>query len=190
MAAQDVGEMVPRVRRAIEGPIPLATSDPEYVNDEQLLALVADTIADIILLTEGRWGHMLEGTNGPPATQWVVDPGLSLEEQSLVAAQAALTRYFHIARQAKVVERIQNEGQTWEIQHSAQLLREQYALLKDARDRALAAVMTQHPVMARYASILSVRDRLGAAILEPWRHGGLGGGQEYAPGSHWLPAGQ
>jgi hypothetical protein len=188
MAAQDVGELVPRVRRAIEGPIPLVTGDPEFVSDEQLLALVADTIADVILLTEGRWGHTLEGIDGPPATQWTVDPGLSLEEESLVAAQAALTRYFHIARQAKVAERIQNEGQTWEVQHSAQLLREQYALLKDTRDRALAAVMAAHPVMARYASILSVRDRLGAALLEPWRGGGVGGGQE-APGSHWLPAG-
>lgn len=182
MAVQDVRELIPRVRRAIEGPVPLLTTDPDYLSDDQVAALTADTIADIILLTEGRWGHTLEvierDSESNAVTEWGVDPALSFEEESVVTAQAALSRYFHLARNMKTSERVQNEGQEWEWSKSAQLLREQFAMLKEMRDRALASLMGKNPVLARYASILEVRDRVGAAYIEPWIAGGLGGGQE------------
>lgn len=177
MAVQDVRTLVPRVRRAIEGPVPLLTGDPDYLTDDQVAALVADTVADVILLTEGQWGHQLivvdRDESSGAATEWGIDPELEPEEESIVAAQAALSRHFHIAMNLKTSERIQNEGQEWEYARSAQLLKEQFALLKDMRDRALAAVMKKHPVLARYASILAVRDRVGAAYIEPWVDGGL-----------------
>src|SRR5436190_7373785 len=120
MAAQDVGDLVPRVRRAIEGPLPLATTDAEYLDDEQVKALVADTIADIILLTEGQWGHQLVPVGSTPYTDWEVDPALEPQEESVIAAQAALSRFFHIARSLKTQERTRNESQEYEYQRSAQ----------------------------------------------------------------------
>lgn len=185
MAAQDVTTLVPRVRRAIEGPVPLEITHPDYLTDAQIAALVADTIADVILLTEGLWGHTLvvleRDEDSGAATEWGVDPELELEEESVVAAQAALSRHFHIAMNMKTSERIQNEGQEWEYARSAQLLKEQFALLKDMRDRALAAILRRQPVLARYASILAVRDRVGAAYIEPWVDGTLFGVPERTP---------
>lgn len=188
MAAQDVRELIPRVRRAIEGPAGVSTG---ALSDDQVLALAADSISDIILFTVGRWGHALLVTHratGNIPDEWAVDPGLEPQEESVVAAQAGITFFFHTVTNKKISESIQNEGQTWDYQLSATVLRDQVKLLQDQRDRALEALMEAHPVLARYASILAVRDRVGAAILEPFTFNGgtgieLGGGME----QNWLP---
>lgn len=184
MAQQDVAEITPRVRRAVEGPVPVAPGDA--LTDGQILALTADAIADVILFTNGQWGHQLIAThrdaisNAPDG--WAVDPGLQLEEESMIAAQAALVYYFHIFKDMKVSERIKNEGQEWEYALSANVVRDQIAALRDQRDRALASLLAAHPVLARYASFLQVRDRVASAYLEPWvLGGGLGGGIELVP---------
>lgn len=182
MAQQDVSELVPRVRRAVEGSVPPATGG---LTDAQLLAITADAIADVILFTAGTWKHQLlvtardSSSNAP--TGWAVDPGLSPEEESLIAAQAALTYYFHIFKEMKTSERIKNESQEWEYAKSATLLRDQMAALKDQRDMALVAIARKTPILARYASFLEVRDRVASAYLEPWVAGGLGGGIELVP---------
>jgi hypothetical protein len=187
MAAQDVREFIPRVRRAIEGPVPLATG---ALTDDQIEALAADSIADVILLTVAMWPHKLLVTErSAPANvpiHWEVDPGLSLEEESVIAAQAAITYFFHEVKDKKVSETITNEGQSWDYEISGPLLRDQIKLLQQQRDAALKAVTEAHPVMARYASILEIRDRVGSALLEQWTRGGIGGGQETAP-NVWLP---
>lgn len=182
MAQQDVAELTPRVRRAVEGPIPLVTG---ALDDDQILALTADAIADVILFAAGQWEHTLLVTTRDPDTNfptgWAVDPGLTPEEESLIAAQAALTYYFHAFKEMKLSERIRNEGQEWEYTISANLLRDAWKALKDQRDMALAALTRSNPVFARYSSILHVRDSLAAAYLEPWVQGGLGGGIELVP---------
>lgn len=189
MAAQDVREMIPRVRRAIEGPIPPAQADA--LSDPQVEALAADAIADVILLTVGQWPHTLEVSDRDADTNvplhWTVTDGLSLPEESMIAAQAALTFFFHEFRDRKVSEHIEDEGRTWEYTLSANMLRDQIKLLIDTRDAALEALKREHPVLARYASILAVRDRVSSAMLEPWIYGGLGigGGQEQAPNA-WV----
>jgi hypothetical protein len=182
MAAQDVRELIPRVQRAVYGPdVPTSGA----LSEAQLAAMAADAIADVILMTTGQWGHTLDVTardatsNFP--TEWAVDPALSLEEESVIAAQAALTYFFHTVKSQKVSERIVHEGREWEYTISANVLRDQIKLLIDQRNMALDALKFSNPVMARYASILHVRDALGAAMLEPWRDGGLGGGQILLP---------
>lgn len=187
MAAQDVREFIPRVRRAIEGPVPLVTG---ALTDAQVEALAADSIADVILLTVGVWPHKLlvserdADTNVP--IHWEVDPELSPDEESVIAAQAGITYFFHLVKDVKVSETITNEGQTWDYELNGPLMRDQIKLLQDMRDKALLAVTRAHPVMAKYASILEVRDRVGSAMLEMWTRGGFGGGQETAP-NVWLP---
>lgn len=182
MAQQDVAELIPRVRRAVEGPVPLVTG---ALTADQILALTADAIADVILLTGGQWGHELIVTTRDPMTNvptaWAVDPELSSAEESMIAAQAALMHFFHAFKDQKVTERIRNEGQEWEYSMSANLLRDWVALLKAQRDAALESLKATHPVLARMVSILHVRDSLAAARLEPWVGGGLGGGIELVP---------
>lgn len=188
MAAQDVRLLVPRVRRALEGPVPLPSG---ALSDDQVVAVTADAIADVILLTAGAWNHTLEVTDTDVDTgfpdEWAISPELSLQEESVIAAQAAITYFFHRFRSEKISERIAQEGREWEWQKSANVLRDWIKLLQDQRDAALTALMRVHPALARYASILAVRDRAGAAMLEPWTVNGLGGGQELAPNT-WFPA--
>lgn len=182
MAAQDVAEISPRVRRAVEGPVPLTSG---ALQDAAILAMAADAIADVILLTNGQWEHKLvvshrnEDTNAPDG--WQVDPPLEPEEESMIAAQAAINYFVFIFQNKKVSERIQNEGQEWEYGLSANLLRDTLAALKEQRDAALTSLKAANPIMARYASLLEVRDRIASAVLEPWVSGGLGGGIELVP---------
>lgn len=178
MAAQDVRALVPRVRRAIEGPVPLTTG---ALSDDQVEALAADCIADIILFTEGLWPHTLSVSQMDPDTNYPlhyeVEPELELSEQSLVAAQCAVQFFIHTFKDMKTSERIRNESREWEWQKSPSLLKDWLAELIRARDSALETVMaTQNIIMARYASILAVRDPLAYAIIEPWSaNAGLGG---------------
>lgn len=183
MASQDVAAVTPRVRRAVEGPVPVPSS--EALTDSQILALTADAIADVILFTNGMWGHKLEVSTRDTQTQfptgWTVDPELSPAEESMIAAQAAINFYFHVFKDKKVSERIVNEGQEWEYNLSATMLRDLMNVLKEQRDSALQSLKATTPVLARYESILLVRDRVAAAVLEPWVPGGLGGGIELVP---------
>lgn len=180
MAAQDCAELIPRVRRALEGPIP-QEAGPTRLSDDQVEALAADAIADIILLSAGKWPHQLIVSVRDPdsnyPTHWQVDPELTPEEESVVAAQAAIGYFFQWVKDFKSSEKITNEGQAWEYSTSSTLVLAQLKLLQEQRDAALEALVRVYPVLARYASILVVRDRIGAALLEPWTTpGGLGGG--------------
>lgn len=185
MAAQDVRELISRVRRALEGPV--EATGPDALTDDQVEALAADALSDIILLTAGAWPHTLDVSTRDADTgfpeHYTIDPALSLAEESVVAAQAAITFYFHQVKNVKTSEQTTNEGQSWSYSLSANLLRDQIRLLQEQRDAALAALTRANPVLARYASILAVRDQLGAALLEPWTTGGLGGGQILLLGS-------
>jgi hypothetical protein len=187
--AQEVAEIVPRVRRGIEGPRPLGDADPERLDDIMVEQAAADAIGDLILYTAGQWPHTLlkgaeEGSTG--MFHFSVDPALAIEEESLVAAQAALTFFFHDFRDKKVSEDMSNEGQSWSYSMSANTLRDQFKLLRDQRDLALAALKAVHPVLARAASLFHVLDRQVDAIMSGYdRKGGLGGGFELDPGTAW-----
>lgn len=58
--AQDVAELTPRVRRALEGVKALEESDPARLTDDQVEAAAADAIGDLILYTGGAWGKIIE----------------------------------------------------------------------------------------------------------------------------------
>lgn len=166
MAAQDIAELVPRVRRALEGPLPVNPA----LTDEAVMAVTADAVADLILLMNGRWAHQLvitdrDSTSNFP-TEWAVDPGLTPAEESLVAFQAAIANLGTVLRDMKVSERIKNEAQEWEWQKSGTGIREWLKQLIAMRDQALTNVFAANPVLARVASILHARDPVGAALVE------------------------
>lgn len=185
MAAQDVADIVPRVRRALEGAKALPDADPAKLSDDEVEAAAADAIGDLILYTGGGWLHAITvsvpGAPGDPY-HFTVDPGLSFEEQGLVAIQAALNYFFHVFREQKVSQRIKAEGREWEYSQSANLLRDAIKLLKDQRDLALRSLQGSIPPLARAASFLATRDPVAAALIEPYAAGGAGaGGQALLP---------
>lgn len=172
MAQQDLTTLIPRLRRAIDGPGDgLATP----LDDGQIEAAAADAIADVILYTGGLFGHTLvvldrDDTYAAP-NSWAVDPELTPEEETVIVAQAAINFFFHYFRGLKVSESIANEGQTWEYSLSANVVKAQFDELVAARDRALAAVERNHPVPTAFASFLEGRDYYTAQLIEPWTRG-------------------
>lgn len=167
--SQAVAEFTPRVRRAIEGPIPLADGAPGRLTDGQVEALAADAIADIILQTAGNWPRQLIRVALPPDESWAIEPAIPEVEQRMIAMQSALNFFFFVFQNAKTSEAITNEGQSYEWTKSAQAMVEQMRTLKDERDKALAGLLAEFPIMARYASILAVRDYQHYALIERWR---------------------
>lgn len=185
---RDVRVLAPRVRRAIEGP---AGPPPGTLalSDEQVEEVTADAVADAILYSGGLFGHQLVVTERDPDVgfplHWQTEVQLDEWEGSFVAAQAALTYFFHLFRDKKTSEVITSEGRSWEYQLSATLLNSQLKMLQDQRNAALTALRQLHPVLDRFASVLAVRDLQTQTVLEWWSKSnpynsgfGLGGGQE------------
>jgi hypothetical protein len=180
---RDVRVMIPRVRRAIDGPSATSPLSPSTtLNDGEVEALIADAVANIILNTGSAFGHTLEVSARDPfylaPTAWIVDPEFTEAEGSVVVAEAALTFYFHKFQELKVQEEISDEGQTWSWQISASLVRDQMKMLQDARDRALEVVMQSSGLnLDSYVSYIEVRDRATSLYIEPWiaDNGGIGG---------------
>lgn len=180
--ADDVRVLIPRVRRAIDGPAALADGAGSTLTDSQVAALIADAIAGVIFYTGGVFGHELVVTDrddsyGAPSA-WAIEPGLSEAESTVIAAQAALEHFFHLVTELRVQETIRDEGQEWSYQLSAQALVERMRELQAARDRALEQVKQASPVPTAFVSFLHERDGRIAALVEPYARGVLGGGQE------------
>jgi hypothetical protein len=164
------------VRRAVEGVGTVA----DALTDEQMKDLVADAIAEIILYSDSVFGKTLivtDDEDGIP-TEYATSDALTLPEQVVVSAQAALDHFFHRFADMKTAETIADEAQRWEWQKSAQLLRDQFQLLIRRRDEALAQVAGADGSLERYTSFLAVRDGHTAALVEPWVSGHLLSGQE------------
>lgn len=171
MAQQNVETLIPRLRRAIDGP---AGPDGLAValSDEQVRDAAADAIADVIFYTGGLFGHQLivlgrDGTYAAP-NEWAVDPELAPEEETVIVAQAAINFFFHFFKGLKTHETITNEGQSWDYDLSANVIAAQFKALIDARDRALEQVERQHPVPTVYASFLEARDYMTSRLIEPY----------------------
>jgi len=171
----DIRVLVPRVRRAVEGPVPL----PDALSDDVLKDMVADALADVILYTGSAFGKTLDVTATDDVTnapvEYATSDALSLEEASVIAAQAALNFYFFKLAGQKTMERISDEAGAWEWQTSAQLLRDMLKGLQTARDKALEALQASDAPLDTYASFLMVRDAEVARCIEPWTAAGVGG---------------
>lgn len=173
----DVAELVPRVRRAIEGPASTPET-PGALSEEQITAITADAIASVIFYTDGRWGFTLSGNGDTSNPEWTIAPDPSLPEQTVIVAQAALDYFFFEFSTVKTRERLSNEATEWEYEQSAQLLTERFKLLIGERDKALEVIEgLRRGTTARFASFIAVRDAQTSALIEPWvaENGGVGG---------------
>lgn len=159
--------LTPRVRRALEG------ASPEMVlTDDQIRDVIADACSDVILYTGSLFGGHLVVLETDPDTSYPAEYGttqpLTLAQQSVIAAQAALTHFFFMFAGLKVQERIADEASSWEYQLSANLLVQQLKFLQGERDKALSALEDFDGTIERYASFLQERDHLTARRVEPW----------------------
>lgn len=169
--ATDIRVLVPRVRRALD-------VTPEQLSDDDTKDLVADAIADIILYSGGLFGKDLTVAERDAADvpiEYTTSDELTLPEGSLIASQAALNWFFHRFNEASVSERIGDEAVVWERQKSASLLRDQFKLLIDQRDAAIAQIVDAGAALDSYVSFLEVRDAYTAALIEPWTQPGAAG---------------
>lgn len=168
--AEDLRSLIPAIRRAIDGPAAdsfngVSASMP----DDQIKALAADAVSEIILLTGGLFGHTLlvtarDSTYEAPS-DWAIDPALEEDEKTLIVAQAALRFFFHKLRDVKVSETIRDEGAEWSYALSSTLIRDEMAYLQAARDAALKALETQHPIPIAYRSLIAERDHRAHLLL-------------------------
>lgn len=181
----DVRVLVPRIRRAVEG-----AGAPAVLVDDAVKDLAADAIAAVILYSGSVFGKQLVVTStdvdtGAPSEYATSEP-LTLEEGTVIAAQAALDFFFHRFAETKMSERIADEAQQWEYTLSATLIRDQLKLLAEQRDKALAALSgALGPALDQYASFIATRDVHTSMLIEPWVHFdtglALGGGMEFDP---------
>lgn len=178
MAAADVRVLIPRVRRAIDGPAATGSAAVSTtLDDDQITGLIADAIAEVIFYTAGSWGYTLGVTTRDPVygapTAWTIDPELNDAEATVVTAQAALDYYFVGLAEAKTSETIRDEGQEWSWSTSAAAVAERIKELRAARDRALDIIQAATPVAAAFVSFLAERDGYTAALVEPYIGGAL-----------------
>lgn len=192
----DLRVLVPAARRAMEGPYGPPAGKPE-LSTEQVYQIVADACANVILYSGTLFGHeLLVKARDPLAgfpTEWKTDMELSVWEGAVIVNQAALDYVFHLFRDFKTSETIQNEGTQWTYELSPGVIKNYLETLKDARDKAIAALRLHHPVLDQYASNIRVRDQATVAVIEWWdtvspglTGGGLPGGQE-ATSIPWFP---
>lgn len=173
---RDLRVMIPRLRRALLGPL---TANQDALSDDELLAWLADATASAIFYVGGAnaFGASLEIVDrdriyGAPS-EWRTSETLGLPEQTVIIAQGALDYYTHAMRIIKVSERIADEGQEWQYDLSSNLLRDQLKLLQAARDKALEIITAESLVATdTYVSFLAERDVVVSREIEPWVESG------------------
>lgn len=191
----DISEIVPRVQRAVEG----VHTDNWELSFGEAYIVTADACSDILLYSGSVFGSKLivtarDGTTNAPTNFGTMNQ-LEPDEMAVIAAQAALSYFYHRFKDQKVSETIADEASNWSYSLSPALLVAQLKLLQDTRDKALEAVEARNGGMDSYVSFLAVRDVSVSRFIEPWVWGhpegyGLGaGGLEGDLGFDALPSG-
>lgn len=183
---RDTRVLIPRVRRALLGPHASGSAAVDNsLSDDECNALVADAIADVILYSDGLFGHALEVVARDEIymapTAWQTDEALTEAEGSVIVAQAALNHLLYEAKTLKTSEKIADEGQSWEYTVAATTITERIKALREDRDRALEILAAANSVTESYTNFLAVRDSYTARLIEPWSTDSGMGGQSLDP---------
>lgn len=172
---RDLRVLIPACRRAIDGPLATTPNAPSTtLNDQEVLNLLADSTAMLILQSEGyqAFGYQLEVTARDPfylaPIAWQTDTVRWPSADAAILSQAALDHYFWLIKLLKVSETLKNEAVSWEYSLSANVISAWMAYLIANRDKAIAALQVIHAPLDTYISMVAERDRLAASWLEPW----------------------
>lgn len=171
MDLRDVRVLIPRTRRAVEGPDALASGMAGSLSDDAITALIADSIASVIFYSGSLFGHELEVVARDPfylaPIAWRTGAALTEPEATIIIAQAALDYFLHTL-QDMTSEEIVDEGQRWAWARSAQVISGHMDALRKARDRALEELSQSEVVLDGYASFIATRDAAASHAVEPW----------------------
>lgn len=192
----DLKVLLPRARRKVEGPWGNPNGRGE-ITESVLYNMIADACGEIVMLSGSFFHHqLLVKARDPIAgfpTDWQTDTELTEWEGAIITSQVALNYYYYLFRDMKISESIETEGTKWTYSLSANVLRNYLESLRDERDKAVAGLRVNIPVLDRFASNIRVRDQATVAVLEWWdinspglTGGGLPGGQE-ATSIPWFP---
>lgn len=178
---RDLRVLVPACRRAIDGPQATTPDAPSTtLNDTEVLGLLADATAELILNTasadgsiSNAFGNQLVVVSRDPyymaPDAWATSQSRSTAEDAAILSQAALNHYFWLLRGMKLSETMKNEAVEWTYTIlSPNLVINWMNYLIANRDKAIAALQSINVVMDTYVSLVAERDRLSAAWLEPW----------------------
>lgn len=169
---KDIRVLIPRMRRALDGPQATSSAVSGTMTDEQVGNTVADAIAAVIFYSGGGWGRQLLVTardeNYMAPIAWETDEALSEPEATVVVAQAALDHFHNSLSSLKTSEHIVNEGEEWQWQISAQAVAERIKQLKALRDEALAKLEASNRPSEAWVNTIAERDAATDLLIEPW----------------------
>jgi hypothetical protein len=172
---RDLRVLIPETRRAIDGPA--ATSSAAVsasLSDVEVLGLIADATAEVILMTGGSatFGYQLVVVDRDPfymaPIAWMTDKPRLPQADVVIRAQAAINFYFQKVSDLKVREEISDEGQTWNYEFSASLVRDQMKYLIDVRAQAIEMLSRLNAPLDSWVSLVAERDKMAALYLEPY----------------------
>lgn len=182
---RDTRVLIPRLRRALDGPTAMSSASvSSSLSDEQLNAIGADAIAEMIFYSGSLLGSVIEVTERDPVYMaplaWRTEPALTEAKVACIVSQAALTYFYERLSSplaGKTAEGIKDEATEWTWEVSPQAIVERLRQLKADRDAALSQLESEGEATdASWTSMLAVRDKWTSALIEPWVEGpGLGG---------------
>lgn len=184
---RDIRTLIPRVRRALDGPHATSSASPSSsFTDDEIVNQIADAIAEVIFFDAAGFGKQLEVTardeNYLAPIAWQTSEPLTDAEASVIIFQAALNEIYFGLSSIKTSETTKNEGEEWSWTISSNALAERIKQLQKLRDDALARLGegSEGGLNTEWINTLAARDAYTDALIEPWVSGGYGG-QEIDP---------
>jgi hypothetical protein len=183
---RDTRVLIPRLRRALDGPTAMSSAAvSSTLSDEQLNAIGADAIGEIIFYSDSLLGSVLEVAERDSVYQspiaWRTEPALSEAQVACIVSQAALTYFYNRLTDGtlsgKTAETIKDEATEWTWEVSPQAIVERLRQLRADRDLAIENLIEAGWAGdVSWVSMLSVRDKWTSILIEPWVEGpGFGG---------------
>lgn len=170
---RDLRVLIPACRRAIDGPTATSNASPSTtLADNEVLGLLADACAEMILWTRDTFGLQLvvveRDTRYMAPVAWQTDQPRTTAHDAAILSQAALDHYLNMVKLIKTSESMKNEAQEWTYSISANVVAAWVQYLIGNRDKAIESLETTELPPDVYVSLVAERDRMAAAWLEPW----------------------
>lgn len=184
----DIRVMIPRMRRALDGP--QATSSASVsstLDDTQVTNVIADAIAEVIFFSSSAFGKTLDVVERDPnylaPIAWKTSEQLSEPEITVITAQGALTYFYNSLTGLKTSETTKEADREWAWSISASALAERVKDLRAQRDKAIELLTSQNVIAEDWVNTLNVRDAYTDLLIEPYLSTGgyLPSGQEFDP---------
>jgi hypothetical protein len=173
----DVRIFIPRIRRELDPGTPYASAASGYT-DDVLKDVAADSVNEISLVVGPvSFPYIVYVSSATPASatapqdwEYNTDPAVPLLYHGLIAVQAAINQLYVDAQSFKTMERIADEGSTWEWQKSANLLQQRINILLQRRKDMIDRIVKDNPELSydSFENLLSIREPFLDVFIEPY----------------------